>query len=513
VALALGCSGESSTETNEGGGGNVNPTDSLRFDATGTLQLTPNEVTTVVVLGPENAEVQITLLGNLLDAKVDATTVMTDGAGTASFTLTAPSTAATFEVLARTESATAKLSVAVSEQGFFDLTVVPLYEGGRELTEPWSADVQVGGDCAALLASYPDPLGTLEGSAPLGGKPKVSSVPIGPVLAVGLRSGKLVAGCVTVTHDGVMTQEDVVVTVVDQPLVLAATRMDLALQFSVEPGAFAELLGLGVQAVKNEAFPEGEPMAELILGDLATALPAPAAAELTAALAEPGDIAGQVTAANQGFDPREACAALEAPAAAEALAKLETGATIMGTLAGVDGAPDAATFEVDSFLGLAGGIAAPGELPFGWYEQGGDFLVISGVLPLSASRMAGAFLSLAAIPMTGPGGVVQLLQEGFDCEAAAATVLANTSLTNCDATCLATACDAAIAARWERGLAIDERDGAFKSSLTLGISGDVSVDENVAPQSLLGQWNGSLDALGMSVAGQGEAQGSPTPPE
>ncbi len=515
LVASVGCSSETETDTNLGGGGDTNPTENLRFDVTGTLELAPTQVVTVDVVGPADTDIQISLLGNLLDAKIDATTVVTDGAGRASFSLTAPSTAATFEVLARTDSATAKLSVAVSEQGFFDLMVIPQYEGGRELTDPWSADVQVGGDCAALLASYPDPLGTLEGSAPIGGKPKVSSVPIGPVLAVGLRSGKLVAGCVTVTHDGVMTQEEVSVVVVDQPMVLEATRMNLALQFSVPPDGFAELLGVGAAAVKDEAFPEGASTAALILGDLAAALPAPASAELTAALAEPSDLAGQVAAANQGFDARAACAALEAPAEAEALANLESGgATILGTLAGVEGAPSAATFELESFLGLPGGVAAPGELPFGWYDQGSDFLVVSGVVPLSGTRLAGGYLGVAASTVLGPGlGVVDLLQEGFDCEAAAATILGATSLTGCDLTCLASACDAAIAARWESGLAVDERAGAFGSSLSLGISGGVSVDEDVAPQSLEGQWSGSLDALGVSVAGQGTAQGSPAPPE
>lgn len=508
----VGCSDGGETEPFEGGGGNVAPSDDLRFEATGTLELTPNQVVTVALVGPADTEIQLALLGDLLDAKIDATTVVTDGAGSASFRLTAPSTAATFELLARTDTATAKLNVAVSAQGFFELTIAPLYEGDRELTSAWSADVQVGGDCASLLASYPDPLGTLEGSAPLGQKPKVSSVPIGPVLAVGLRSGALVAGCVTVTHDGGTFPNEVPVTVVDRPLVLEATRMALTLEFAVAPDGFSELVGLGASAIRDEAFPEGASTAELILTDLTLSLPAPAAAELSVALAEPLDLGGQLAAANQGFDARAACAELQAPAESEALAWLEPGASIDGTLRGVEGAPTSATFQLESFLGLPEGVGDSGDLSFSWYDQGGDFIVVSGVLPLSASRLAGVYLGLAATSAAGVG-VVELLQGGFDCDAAAATILANTSLTGCDVTCLATACDAAIAARWERGLAIDEREGAFESAVTLGISGKVSVDQDVAPQTLDGQWSGSLDGLGVSVPGQGTAQGSPAPPQ
>jgi hypothetical protein len=508
----VGCGGGGETELFEGGGGNVAPSDDLRFEATGTLELTPNQVVTVALVGPADTEIQLALLGDLLDAKIDATTVVTDGAGSASFTLTAPSTAATFELLARTDTATAKLNVAVSAQGFFELTIAPLYEGNRELTDAWTADVQVGGDCASLLASYPDPLGTLEGSAPLGQKPKVASVPIGPVLAVGLRSGALVAGCVTVTHYGGTFPNEVPVTVVDRPLVLEATRMALTLQFLVAPDGFSELVGFGASAVKDEAFPEGASTAELILNDLVLSLPAAASAELSLALAEPLDLVGQVAAVNQGFDARAACTALEAPAESEALAWLEPGAAISGTLTGVEGAPNTATFQLESFLGLPGDVGEPSDLSFSWYDQGSDYLIISGALPLSASRLAGVYLGLAATSAMGVG-VVELLQAGFDCDAAAATILANTSLTGCDDTCFAAACDAAIASRWERGLAVDEREGTLQSVLTLGISGNVSVDQEIAPQTLDGQWSGSLDALGVSVPGQGTAQGSPAPPQ
>jgi hypothetical protein len=490
----------------------VTPSDGLRFETTETLELAPKEEVVVVVVGPELAEVELSILGDLLDAKLDATSVVTDDSGRASFRLTAPSTAGTFEVLARAGSATAKLSVAVSEQGFFDLTVVPLYEGGRELKDPWSADVQVGGDCAALLASYPDPLGTLEASAPLGQSPSVESVPIGPVLAVGVRSGKLVAGCMTVTQDGVMLPDTVTVTVVDQPMVLEATRMDLALVFTVEPSGFAEFVGRGMAAVKDVSFPEGSPTTDLILGDLPMFLPAPAAGELEAALVQPSDLVDQVSAANPNFDARAVCTSLEPPALTEAMGTLEAGEAITGTLVGVEGAPDAATFEVESFLGLGGGIVPPGELPFGWYDEGGDFLVVSGTLPLSGSRVAGAFLGVAAASSMG-GSVVDLLQDGFDCQLAATTILANVSLTACDVACVVDACNQAIEARWERGLAVDERGRNFGSSLSIGISGDVSVDEDVAPQSLEGVWNGTLDGFDVAIPGQGVAQGSPATPE
>ena len=84
-----------------GDGGNVEPTEGLRFEATGTLELAPLETVRVEFEGPPRATVSLLLLGDAHDASLDAAAVALDAQGRGAVELRAPSEPSTFRLRAQ----------------------------------------------------------------------------------------------------------------------------------------------------------------------------------------------------------------------------------------------------------------------------------------------------------------------------------------------------------------------------------------------------------------------------
>jgi hypothetical protein len=130
----------------------------VALEPTGTLTMLPGEVAElhVLVTPPGALAVRLVLLGEALDASLDADTRVTDEGGRAAVTLTAPSAATTFRLRATVDGgSSAQVGVSVSGQGFASLLVRPVYTGIRE-TSSWVASATAHAGCADLPGMPPD---------------------------------------------------------------------------------------------------------------------------------------------------------------------------------------------------------------------------------------------------------------------------------------------------------------------------------------------------------------------
>ena len=140
---------------------------SLSFAHEGTLTMAPGEVAEVVVKGTPPAPYAMTffLSGEALDASLDKHKTVADGNGVATVRLRAPNSATSFAFRATIKDGpSADLTVAVSDQGFGDLSITPVYHGTRPI-DSWEAYVLTG-TCEALAEELPAvPAGALAATA------------------------------------------------------------------------------------------------------------------------------------------------------------------------------------------------------------------------------------------------------------------------------------------------------------------------------------------------------------
>jgi len=215
----------------------------LAFADPGTLELKPTQVVDIEILTDGSENVTLLLLGDALDASLQDAVVRSSSKGRAIATLTAPSQPTAFVVRAQIASeAFVELHVAVSEQGFTTLRIVPKYDGKRSL-DGWSADVVVAGQCDTLLATYPeDPVGALHVEANKQVPLELGSVPVGPQLALAVHSGSLVAGCVNFAATKPGDTEEIEVVVLDRPMALGDAELEILLELAPDPEAYGTLI-------------------------------------------------------------------------------------------------------------------------------------------------------------------------------------------------------------------------------------------------------------------------------
>ncbi|MFO0554373.1 MAG: hypothetical protein U0271_38685 [Polyangiaceae bacterium] len=499
-----------------GGEGGDSGSQTLRFDTEGTLELAPSETVTVDVITSGVASVTIVLLGNVADASIDRTVVETDASGHGSFTLHAPSAPGTFTLRAQIDTETwAELPVAVSEQGFTALRIKPTYNGKRDLSAGWSADVVVSSTCDAVLAQYPaSPVGALHQDVTVHESPVIDSVPVGPTLTVAIRSGKVVAGCTTVTATTPNQAEDVEVVVIDRPVALAGAKLDISLEFHPDPDTYGALVQDGAYLAATTAFPEGTPYAVRLLDRIAYLLDPPEAALLGDLRLSP-DLDLAVATTLDGVDPLTLCFDNKEAATGLALAGAsDSTSSIQGQLVGTDDVTTT-SFKLVSFVGLeASMVGAPDVANFTWSVSANDLMVIGGYLSIAPTRLAGAYLNAALSEIVGaPTTVTAELENATDCAGVAADILAAGSIGDCDAACLELTCHAAIESLWADGLAASDAQTSSAGALQIAMSGDAAVDADVVPTDVVGSWLGSVSALGHQAAVTGAAEGHAPPPQ
>jgi hypothetical protein len=484
VVLAAAACSNVSGDGEGGEGGSVAPTEGLRFEATETLELAPLETVGVEFVGPPGATVSLLLLGDAHDASLDAAAVALDAQGRGFVELRAPSEPSTFRLRAQLGAIWAERSVAVSAEGFAPVEVVPKYDGARDVVA-WTASIRVGAACAEFLTSDgASPDGALVADAGPGDRPLIESVPLGPVLTVGLRAGKIALGCreVALPPGGDPTRV-VEVEAIDRPMNLSGARLHVALEFQPDEAVYGPAIVAAGQRAIDNAFGLETPLSERLLAALAEVVPSDLHAAFEAH-ATASALADAVDAVVSGLDVSGLCAmAIDEGLDSALVALAAESTTLEGRLDGTDDLTRAA-FALENVDGLAISEMGPPST-LAWTEETGDVLVVSGTIELPARALADGY----ARSGLGGASLPDALGDALACETSLGAAIGG--FEGCDATCGRDLCRAALEHLWTSSLVAS--DDEPKLLVQVAASASAEVDAEVAPIALDGTWVGDLE--------------------
>ncbi|MEB2313453.1 MAG: hypothetical protein OZ921_17285 [Sorangiineae bacterium] len=523
LGAALGCSSAGSLDAADGAGaagaaasdsGAPAVPDALVFEPSRTITLLPNEHRELSVRAtPRGAYlVRFALLGGFADASLDAGEALTNADGAASVRLVAPGGPAAFTVRASVGAGvTAELPVSVSASGFASLDVRPSYAGKRAVSM-WVASVHAGTSCAALTGT-PPPDGALVAQSLVTSAPRIDSVPIGPLLAVTVRAGHFAGGCADLKSVLADELNVVSVPVIDRPLQLGGTDLDVA-------------LGLDGDGWRKPLATRAGPTADALLGgapdDLAALLDA-MSGSLTPDQARAFDDARSaggwdalLSAALGGPTPPTLLRDRLTAWMTAGVAALGSGAAFEGHLFGA--APSAGSAELE--LERVGGIAAS-EAGFAtrylvsWTGDTGDTVALGAQLAWLPSRLLTA-LAVAPALADSPGAqsVPEALERAVGCSAVADTLTAHGALEplpGLDAERAAALCRAGLGVLWQR-VRDATGDDWTTGKLEVSAAGVARVDDEAGPASFSGSWIGKLGLATSTVPVGGAATGASAHP-
>ena len=439
------------------------------------------------------------LLGDSLNASLDATTVVADNDGRASVMLRAPDAPSTFRLRASIDKGPAmEIAVAVSDKGFGSIRVLPVYAGKRAVTE-WTASVVARTTCAAIAQTLPaDAPGAIVATAAANQHPVLDGAPVGPNLAVALRAGHYMWGCADFSDLVAGGAVDVKITVIDKPIDTSTTDLDLNLVYEPAPGPYGELLANAEHALAEAAFPSADPYGKTLLDAMDALVPASSKAEFdTQRTAQGWDALVEAQLAQGMGSLRDLAMAY---AAAGLAAEPHQ---IVGHLSSIGDAPGHALLQVTAIGSIdAAAAGMPASHVMTWSADPKDQLLLGGALFWLPTRYAGsAALKGAQAAQPGAASVPEALAKAAGCDAIAAGL---GPLADCDVTCLAASCSAAMAARWELGLGASAVEGTV-GQIQVNASGAAKVSDTAAPLGLSGSWLGVVTDGTSSADVQGAA--------
>ena len=481
-------------------------TGQVAFASPSTLTLMPGESTQIAVTtSPGTAgEVSFVLLGDAENASISASAATTDQAGTASITLRAPDAPTTFRLRATIATgASAELSISVSEQGFGSLRVVPNYDGKRT-PKLWTASVVARTTCAAIAPTLPDdPPGAIQAVADATQAPIVDGAPVGPNLAVVLRSGHYVWGCTDFTGLVAGATVSVDVNLLDGPVDLAKTRLDLGFDFAPDAAPYADIAHHAAHAILQDIFPAATTEATVLLDAMAQSLDGASKADFAARrVALAWDDAVSAYLVTKGVVLRDTSDAFAKDGFASEPATLT--ALVKG---------DADSADPSLFLGAIGTVSAKAagvlhEQSINWAVNPGDILGLGAKIQFSPVRWVSALtLKGAQASVPGATSMGDALSTLVGCEAIATTLGPSAS---CDASCLAAACEQGLAERWSHGVDVAE-SALGPGVITVTATGGLEVDDDAVPTSLAGSWIGAVSDGLASANASGNVTGKSAP--
>jgi hypothetical protein len=483
----------------------------LAFASPKPLTVAPGEKQTITVEADPAGSyaVSFALIGDSLDASLDRVTAKTDADGRASVTLRASGKATTFRVRAWMKNGpSAELPVSVSGEGFGDVRVLPQYLGKREITT-WTASVVARTNCAAISSILPeDPPGAIVASAPAGEPIYLKNLPVGPNLAIALRAGHFAWGCVDKGDLAANGKIDAKIEVVDKPLDLSGTDLEVTLGFTPAEGPYLGILSASRDAVLGSFLPESNADAAPLLLD---AMAAAQSSALDAQGFKDARLAGgwdALATAHLDALPMPLRAQLDA----WMLSSMAEPLTLRGRLE-AQGAPAGyAVFKPLAF-GMVDAEAAgiPNEHLVKWTGQPGDKVLLGASLFWLPSRYMAGLCRAAALTGADEGATMaDALAATADCAGLATTLGA---FGTCDTACLAGLCKDALAARW--AVAADASAAAWQiGEIAVLASGEAKVDDRAAPLSFQGSWLGSLtDGQIVAKIDKAPVKGEPPPAE
>jgi hypothetical protein len=490
--------------------GKSGPDAAIRFDDESTLTLAPGEAQVLSVHAdpPDAYEVSFVLLGDALDATLDRTVTVADAQGRASVELRAPSSATTFRVRASLKDGpSTETAVSVSDVGFGSIRILPKYPGNREITE-WVGSVVAHTSCAEL--------GPLPGEADgaLISKPTdpnevpvvVENAPVGPTLAVTLRAGHYIWGCKDETHLVAGKGLDVVVSVIDKPIALSATALDL--EFTYEPDVpqdYAAMMGAAAQLLSDTAFPLASPEPAILLDEMEALLPAEDAVSFGAARASLGwDALIAQYWSSKGL-------ALRQQLAAWAASGLPTSAKLTGELESVGDAAGQAALTLSTLGGIdAQAAGVPTTHLVTWTADPNDIVHLGGTVFWLPTRFVGAAaVAGAKQELPSVSSVTEAMAALVDCAGLAAAL---GGFGTCDVACSTDLCEDSLHARWQLGL---DASATYNQvgEISFAASAAAKVDDVAAPVSFKGSWLGEAKSGGLSEKIGGSAMATAKAPK
>jgi len=495
VLTCLGCAAETSPGPETGGSPPVLGAESIEFRPSETLLLGPGDrgELTLQVEPAGFHSVSFSLAASPSDTGFDgfleAANVVTDASGLAQNVIQAPSSAAVFEVRASVgDTLVAVRTVSVSTEGFATLIATPAYDGVRDV-DSWDAVATLGVSCADLEALWDE--GDLEahGSSR---RATLSDVPVGPDLALVVRAGRYIGGCVTISGLAAGEERAVEVPVTDRPLQLTDSSFDLTLDIEERTEPFVQLLQQAATQGASDYAQAYEEDADVLLADCASAIEESEQREYflahTAAFGYLEVTRSHLSSPTVVRDVVlsrliQAAASIDGPGVFELTAELDgTNSTL--TLARAGGVPRA----------LSGFSDVPS---LSVVREPDDHLILSADLEFQATRWLGAIaFSGADADIDVPAALVA----AADC-AGLVTAWAQAGgveiYPDCDDDCALAVCQAGLELGWERARTTAEG----QTILRVGISADAEIDDEAHPIALTGEWVGSIDSSELSVAG------------
>ena len=472
----------------------------ISFDDGGVLTLAPKETATLDLSAAGLSDATVSLAGNYLDAFLDADAVdLSSGHG--QVTLRAPSSPTTFSVLAASGQATARLDVSVSATGFANIRVTADYHGKRAVPLV-VASTFVETTCAQIAGNVVD--GSPRKVETFGDPILLGSVPTDGQVAVFVRIQHYATGCFDVASLAPGETRDVTVDVYDLPLDLADSSLETRFTFAPDPGDaqalesyFTQIVG---PSVMEASFPSTSGESTRLLDAMASA----------------SGVASQFDAArsNKGWDAATSTwLSQHLPTMHDRVAQwlgeaVQSGVgDLTGHLAGDASKPIFTPSMLGPLDAPSAGISAP--LPFVWSGQANDVLSISGSIAIVPSKLACAAADLRAqIDVPSATGVADALATTIDCAGlGSALVPQGYAFGQCDASCVAGLCDAALNGLWNAGAAsLDKTSDVLTLSLSVAAPADLIDTPQV--QSYAGAWVGTFGYATQQIATKGVAKGA-----
>lgn len=489
----------------------VDPPDdaSIRFEHEGTLTLVPGETTTVRVQAqpPDRYEVYFYLVGDLLDASLSHSSSVSDAHGQASVALRAPNGSTYFALRAALQDGpSAELPVAVSDKGFGTLDIEPINTGSRE-AKLWVANAVAGTTCEAIADTLPE--GPAETAPPTTAEPGepllIEDVPVGPNLAVFVRSGHYMWGCTDEPNLVAGESLEVEVRLINKPIDLTDAVLDVLLGFETELDAYGELLDDTTQRMLDSML-DGHPSEATALLDA-----------MAAQAADPGGFAAASSAGSWPVVAESHFASLDTDLNDAVHQLVDDGiaaqpADMAGRLETVDPGTGYALFTLDRLGSVTpADSGVPAEYLMTLSVDPDDTVRLGGGLFWMPSRYVGTAVERqVAVEHPSSTGVAELLAQTLGCVDLAAAL---GSYPGCDTSCLEQLCHDGLGAMWSAALGASAETGLV-GAVTLQASGAARFDDWATLTGFEGSWlgtvtNGLLDAKVQGVVSAEEAEQSP----
>jgi hypothetical protein len=438
--------------------------------------------------------------GDPLDAVLDQATVDTGADGIASVQLTAPSAPTTFEVRASVGSVAGSLSVTVQDAGFATLQVQPLYAGFRTITT-WVASAYPGLTCAQL-SGVPPKDGPLPSSpAAAVAAPQLSNVPAGTRLAVTLRSGHFVSGCVSIEKvpPGPADKPQIIyVTVLDRPVDLGSSPLAVSFGTTLPETTWSSLLETSADTVLQAMRGTSTDDVDTLLDAMREASHSSLQLFENARKAESWDdllrARWGATAASKLHDT---CAGWLAAGRQKFSASEHLFTGTLDPIVQLDDPLDqrSADFTLLSVAGLDGAKSGfVDRAQVSWSASSDDTVSIGTDLYLVQSRLAAALAEAAALEGNDATSAADLLATILDCSGLSRALTASGPDTGlaydaCDADCLTSLCESGVAAIWQRG---GDATALLPARLGITATGAARVGDAAEVVGVSGTWIGAL---------------------